>query len=69
MAYHTYEFLRARRRDPKWRERYQVERLKRIAIFLTGILFFEMLLILYQSNVDVSTWCHELSMKVTHFFR
>lgn len=69
MAYHTYEFLRARRHDPKWRERYQIERLKRIATFLTGILFFEILLILYQYNADFGMLWQDISAKVTQLFR
>lgn len=34
MAYHTYEFLRKRRNEPKWRDAYLTARNKRIISFL-----------------------------------
>ena len=35
MAYHTYEFLRKRRNDPKWRDAYQSALIQR----LIGVVF------------------------------
>lgn len=41
MAYHTYEFLKNRRNDPKWRAAYISARNKKIISFLLlGNLFF-----------------------------
>ena len=71
MAYHTYEFLRKRRNDPKWREAYLSERNKRIITFLilANLLFWGALLWRYieNNNIDVMVYLDELKQNIINF--
>ncbi len=47
MAYHTFEFLRKRRKDPKWKDAYLNALLKR----LYGAVFIMLLLVGFVGSV------------------
>ncbi len=54
MAYHTFEFLRKRRKDPKWRDAYLNALLKRLygAVFLMLIFIG----IIYLNDIDIMSY-------------
>lgn len=68
MAYHTFEFLRKRRKDPKWRDAYLNALLKR----LYGAVFVMLLLVgfVYVRNddIDVMMYLESLIKKIKSFF-
>ncbi|MEI5994113.1 hypothetical protein [Candidatus Enterococcus mansonii] len=68
MAYHTYEFLRKRRNDPKWRDAYISARNKKIISFLlVGNLFFWGSIIwryIERNDIDVIMYINELKQSI-----
>ncbi|EOH96784.1 hypothetical protein UAW_01742 [Enterococcus haemoperoxidus ATCC BAA-382] len=68
MAYHTYEFLKKRRNDPKWREAYISARNKKIISFLVlGNLFFWGAILwryIERNDIDVMSYIYELKQRI-----
>ncbi|MDR2276378.1 MAG: hypothetical protein LBE23_00870 [Vagococcus sp.] len=68
MPYHTFEFLRKRRKDPKWRDAYLNALLKR----LYGAVFVMLLLIGFvyvrNNNIDVMIYLESVIEKIKKFF-
>lgn len=68
MAYHTYEFLKNRRNDPKWRAAYISARNKKIISFLLlGNLFFWGAVFwryIVRNDIDVMSYINELKQIV-----
>lgn len=68
MAYHTFKFLRKRRKDSKWRDAYLNALLKR----LYGAVFVMLLLVgfIYVRNndIDVMVYLESLIEKGKNFF-
>lgn len=68
MAYHTFEFLRKRRKDPKWRDAYLNALLKR----LYGAVFIMLLLVGFvytkNNNIDVMAYLESVFEKIKNFF-
>lgn len=67
MAHHTFEFLRKRRKDPKWRDAYLNALLKRIygAVFIM-LLFVGFLYIKYN-NIDIMAHLKLIFEKIKYF--
>lgn len=68
MAYHTYEFLKRRRNDPKWRGAYISARNKRIIsfllvgnLFLWGAVFWRYI---ERNDIDVMGYINEFIQKI-----
>lgn len=72
MAYHTYEFLRKRKNEPKWRDAYLKAKWIRIISFLfTATLIiggFVIYKYVKQNNIDVTTYIQSLITKFTDLF-
>jgi hypothetical protein len=68
MAYHTYEFLKKRRKDPKWRNAYLNARNKRIISFLfaANFLFWGAILWRYIENndIDVNSYVERIKQTI-----
>lgn len=68
MAYHTYEFLKKRRNDPKWREAYISARNKKIISFLVlGNLFFWGTILwryIERNDIDVMSYIYEFKQRI-----
>lgn len=68
MAYHTFEFLRKRRKDPKWRDAYLDALLKR----LYGVVFAVLLLVGFvfvkNNDIDVMIYLENLIEKIKSFW-
>lgn len=68
MAYHTYEFLKKRRNDPKWRSAYISARNKKIISFLVlgNIILWGAIYWRYieRNNIDVMSYLNELQQRV-----
>ncbi|MGX7263623.1 hypothetical protein [Enterococcus crotali] len=68
MAYHTYEFLKNRRNDPKWRASYISARNKRIISFLVmGNLFFWGAILwryIDRHDIDVMIYINEIKQTI-----
>lgn len=68
MAYHTFEFLRKRRKDPKWKDAYLNALLKR----LYGAVFIMLLLVGFvytkNNNIDVMAYLESVFEKIKNFF-
>ncbi|WP_086351171.1 hypothetical protein [Candidatus Enterococcus clewellii] len=70
MAYHTYEFLRKRRNEPKWRDAYLAARNKRIILFLVmgNLLFWGAIAWRYIENndIDIMSYIEKMKQAITN---
>ncbi|MGC6769070.1 hypothetical protein [Enterococcus sp. LJL51] len=68
MAYHTYEFLKKRRNEPKWRKAYISARNKRIisTLILINLLLWGTVLFIYiqSNNTDISTYIENIKQTI-----
>lgn len=56
MAYHTFKFLRRRRKDPRWKYEYQKALIKRIIGISIGITVLFVYGIAINNDVDISAF-------------
>jgi len=67
MAYHTFKFLRKRRKDPKWHDEYLSALTKR----LWGIVFVFLLIVIFlfviNSNIEIKLLIEKILNRITFF--
>lgn len=68
MAYHTYEFLKNRRNDPKWRDAYISARNKKIISYLVlgNVILWGAILWRYigRNNIDVMNYINAFKQRI-----
>lgn len=64
MAYHTYEFLRKRRNDPKWRDAYQSALIQRLIGVVFILLVLIGILLVYRYDIDVMHYVNLVADKI-----
>lgn len=72
MSYHTFKFLRKRRKDPRWKEEYQIALLKRIIAFLFSVVLFSVFYAFFKRPAEteelLNTWLIKIQTFVESFF-
>lgn len=67
MAYHTFEFLRRRRKDPKWRDAYLNAVLRRLLVAIFILLIAVGAVYISNNNIDIITYLEIIFEKATNF--
>lgn len=69
MAYHTFEFLRKRRKDPKWKDAYQTALLKRLWTLIAVLAVVVVIIYIYKNDVPYQEIIHNISKKIMNFIK
>ena len=69
MAYHTYDFLRRRKNDPKWRGAYESARLQRTISFVFVLAIIAIVLFIYKYNIDVMYYVNIVVEKIENIYK
>lgn len=72
MAYHTYEFLKKRKNETKWRDAYLKAKWMRIIsfLFIVALIIWGIFIYKYveQNNIDITAYIQTLINKLTDLF-
>ncbi|MDN6071293.1 MAG: hypothetical protein L0I48_08895 [Lactococcus plantarum] len=69
MAYHTYEFLRRRKNEPKWREAYQKALLLRMIGIVCMLAIIAVGLFVYKYDIDIMHYVNLVADKAKEFIQ